>query len=286
MNIGIVGLGLIGGSLARALTVRTDHTVYAWDKDETTMRQAALLHAYHRVLNEDNAKELDVLVVALTPVATIEVWRQYAPQMKDGAVMCDVGGTKRDVMSAAEELAVQYPRLVWLGTHPMAGREYSGFAHTSVTLFDHSTLLLVPCHTPLTVLAGAKQLALQIGFARVVITNPAQHDQVIAFTSQLAHVISNAYIRSDTSYSHRGFTAGSFRDMTRVARINADMWTQLFVQNKDNLVAEIDSLVAHLVQMRDAIETEDSETIQELLRSGNARKEEIDRQARQKEIDP
>ncbi len=285
MNIGIVGLGLIGGSLARALTARTDHTVYAWDTDQTTMRQAALLHAYHHVLQPDNAALLDVLVVALTPAATAEVWRQYAPLMKDGAVLCDVGGTKRDVMQEAQALAGQYPHLVWLGTHPMAGREYSGFAHAGVALFDHSTLLLVPCHTPLTVLAAAKQLALQLGFARVVITVPEQHDKVIAFTSQLAHVISNAYIRSDTSYMHRGFTAGSFRDMTRVARINAPMWTQLFVQNKDNLVTEIDSLVAHLVQMRDAIAAEDRNGIQDLLSQGNARKEEIDRQTRQKEID-
>lgn len=282
MKIGIIGLGLIGGSLARGF-VKAGQEVLAWDRSKTTMQQGALLKAYNEVLTPDKAADLDMLIVALTPQATVEVWQQWAPRLKEGAVLLDVAGTKRYVVQEAARLKAQYPHLEWVCTHPMAGREYSGIKHSQATLFDHSTLLLVPIGTPIAVLAQVKKTFAPLGFGRILVTTAEEHDRIIAFTSQLAHVVSNAYILSDTAPEQRGYSAGSFRDMTRVARINAEMWSELFVENKDNLVGEIDDIIAHLTSMRDAIDEGDRAKIEALLNEGNARKEEADRQNRQRD---
>ncbi|MBO4534636.1 MAG: prephenate dehydrogenase [Clostridia bacterium] len=282
MKIGIIGLGLIGGSLARGF-VKAGQEVLAWDLSEEVMQQGALLKAYDQVLTHDNASTVDMLVVALTPQATVQAWAEWAPYLKEGAILTDVAGTKRYVVEEALRLHRQYPHLEWVCTHPMAGREYSGIKHSQTTLFEKSTLLLVPIGTPIAVLAQVKETFSLLGFGRVIPTTAEEHDRIIAFTSQLAHVISNAYILSDTAPEQRGYSAGSFRDMTRVARINGKMWSELFVENKDNLAGEIDELIANLTAMRDAIAAGDRAKIEALLEEGNRRKEEADRQNRQKE---
>lgn len=282
MKIGIIGLGLIGGSLGRAF-VKEGEEVLAWDIDPDTLQQGALLKAYDEVLTPDKAADVDLLIVALTPEATVRAWEEWAPRLKEGAILADIAGTKRYVVAEAKRLHAAYPHLEWVCTHPMAGREYSGIKHSQVGLFDRSTLLVVPVDTPIATLAHIKNLFLSIGFGKVLLTTAEEHDRIIAFTSQLAHIISNAYILSDTAPDQRGYSAGSFRDMTRVARINAAMWSELFVQNADHLTLEIDELIAHLSEMRDAIQAGDRGAIERYLSLGNQRKEEADKQNRQKE---
>ena len=282
MKIGVIGLGLIGASLARGW-VKSGREVLGWDLDPEVMSAGKDLAAYTEVLTKQNAKELDMLVVALTPQATVNAWKEWAPYLRKGTVVCDIAGTKRYVVEQAALLAEQYPHLYWICTHPMAGREYSGIKHSQVGLFDKSTLLVVPVAAPKEVVKATVKLFLELGFGKSVYTTAPEHDRIIAFTSQLAHIVSNAYILSETATEQRGFSAGSFRDMTRVARINAPMWSELFVENRDHLVPQIDELIAHLTNMRDAIQSEDRATIEQYLKKGNARKILADRQNRGKD---
>lgn len=272
MNIGIVGLGLMGGSLGRALCKLTEHKVFATDKDEEAMMKGALLKAYHERLTHENAAEIDVLVMALLPSAMPSVAEEYLPLLKDGAVVTDIAGVKRPVVALMKELSAKFPSLSFAGGHPMAGREFSGVAHSAVNLFEGSTVLLVPVDSPLETLAALKNLYTSVGAEGVVITSAEDHDKMISYTSQLAHVVSSAYVQSPSAHRHYGYSAGSFRDMTRVARMNADMWTELMTDNADYLAEEVRDIADRLDAFAACLEKGDAVALHDMLERGNETK--------------
>ena len=171
-----------------------------------------------------------------------------------------------------KELAKKYPRLDFISTHPMAGREFSGVSHSTATLFDKASMILVPVKSDIKRVAELKQYCLDLGFGSVVISTAEKHDEIIAFTSQLAHLVSSSYIKSETASKFMGFSAGSFRDMTRVARLSPEMWAQLTIDNSDFLVGELDSIIKSLSEYKDALKNKDDNKMRELLADGNEKK--------------
>jgi prephenate dehydrogenase len=276
MRIGIIGLGLIGGSLAKAVKLYTKHEVLGFDISEDELSRAELTEAIDGRLDDANLPGCEVVLVALYPHDSVRCITENAGRFGEGALVIDCGGVKKFVDDELKAVTAGRP---WhfIGGHPMAGREYSGFRHARDDLFENASMLLTPDESvPIEARGFAKEFFLSIGFARVVFTTPETHDEMIAYTSQLAHIISNAYILSELALKHRGFSANSFQDMTRVARINARMWTELFMLNKEPLTDELDGLIARLARVRDAIADGDEARLEALLKEGNERKELLD----------
>jgi prephenate dehydrogenase len=274
--IGVIGLGLIGGSMAKALNQSTDNTVYGFDTNPEVVQRAKLVNAIEEELTEEMIPLCDLVIIALYPEATREVLTKYAGVFKKDAIVMDTCGVKGTICPVGEQLAKENG-FYFIGGHPMAGLEHSGFEYARKALFSNASMILVPpTGTPIAVVDKLKKLMVSIGFTNVQITTPEEHDRMIAFTSQLAHVVSSAYIKSPTAANHDGFSAGSYKDLTRVAKLNEGMWTELFLENPDNLADEIDAIIKNLQDYSDAIRGGNAETLCKLLREGRLRKEEID----------
>lgn len=276
MNIAIVGLGLIGGSAARALKAYTSHNVYGEDKNKQTELYACSCGAIDAILTEERLSACDIVFLALYPQAAVSYLRAHASYIKKDAIVVDFCGVKRAVFSAMHDLAQEFG-FTYIGGHPMAGREYSGFSYASEDLFSNASMILTPPDD-----VSAKQLSIlyplfsQMRFQHIQLSTPEEHDHIIAYTSQLAHVLSSAYVKSPSALVHKGFSAGSFRDMTRVARLNETMWTELFLENADYLSEEIEGLAQRLLLYADAIKKKDTCTLHALLKEGRIRKEEVE----------
>lgn len=281
MKIGIVGLGLIGASMAKALS-GAGHTVLGFDTDLDVLKRASLTEAIADTLTDENVKSVDMLILSVYPDDTVKYLSVYAPSLKDGAVLCDLCGIKREIVAKMKSLKKQYPAVEFIGLHPMAGKEYSGFKYSSPLLFENASLLAVPVDMPLEVLAKVKQAMLEIGFKGMVITTAEEHDKIISYTSQLAHIVSSSYVQNEMAKSIYGFTAGSFRDMTRVARLNPVMWTQLLMQNRDMLSLELADLIGHLTEFKEALDTHNDKKLYEKLAKGNEIKCEIEKERAKK----
>jgi prephenate dehydrogenase len=171
-----------------------------------------------------------------------------------------------------KDLSKKYPHLDFISTHPMAGREFSGVSHSTASLFEKASMILVPVKADIRRIAELKAYCLSLGFGAVVITTAEKHDEIIAFTSQLAHLVSSSYIKSQTAGQFMGFSAGSFRDMTRVARLSPKMWTELTMDNADFLVKELGSIIDSLTEYKVALESGDKELMFNLLSDGNEKK--------------
>ncbi len=276
MTVGIVGLGLIGGSLARSIKVHTDFEVLGMDINPQTMLQANLLGAIDGTLTEDNLARCDVVLVALYPAAIVTWITEHQDAFRPGAWVIDCGVVKEAVCTPLNALAQGKP-WHYCGGHPMAGREFSGFRYAKDDLFDRASMILTPPRDAgPEVLTWLKDFFLTIGFRRVQFTTPREHDEMIAYTSQLAHVVSSAYVKCPLAQKHRGFSAGSFADMTRVAKLNEDMWTELFFDNRDALLPEINGLIDRLAAYRDALAAEDHQAMKQLLREGREIKEALE----------
>ena len=275
-TVGIVGLGLMGASFGRSL-VQKGYTVYGADRDPAVMKKALLAKAYTEPLTEENAKDADLLVIAVFPRDFRSVAEKYLPYMKKGAILSDFCGNKRIVAEAMKALSAVYPSVVYCGGHPMAGKEYGGVEHSSVRLFDNASMILVPVTEDLFALSELKKFYLSVGFGEVVVATPEKHDKMIAFTSQLCHVVSNAFIKSDSAKEHVGYSAGSYKDLTRVARLNPVMWSELMQDNRDYLAGELDVLLDNLTKYRDALRSGDEDALRVLLAEGDKIKREIDK---------
>ncbi len=276
MKIGIIGLGLMGGSIAKAIKKFTDNIVLGFDIDETVNKNAKGINAIDDILTQSEVKDCDLVIVSLYPQATIDYIKENADNFKKSAIIMDISGVKRYVCDALYEVAKENG-FVFVGAHPMAGLHFSGFLHSTEKIFNNSSMILTPYEdTPEESINIIKQIFLKIGFANIQMSTPDEHDKIIAFTSQLAHVVSNAYVKSPNALIHKGFSAGSYKDLTRVAYLNENMWSELFLENKDNLINEIDSIVNNLVQYKEAMENNDRETLTRLLRDGKLLKEQID----------
>ncbi len=273
MKIAIVGLGLIGGSMAKAIKKNTDYPVYAYDIDKSAISSALQQEAIDGGFELEALNTFDLVILGLYPDVTIDFVTEYADKFKKGAVVIDTCGIKQTVVSACEKV-LNDNGVYYLGCHPMAGREYSGFEYSLDNLFEKASFIYTPTeNTPERIVRFVTDFAKEIGFLRCTKATPKEHDEVIAFTSQLAHIVSSAYVKSPSLEKQFGFSAGSFKDLTRVAKLNEGMWTTLFLMNKEPLVAEIDHIIDHLKEYRDAINNNDDKTLCELLKNGRELKE-------------
>ena len=276
MIVGIIGLGLIGGSLAKAFCRSKGVTVLGWDTNRTILQFAQLAEAIQGELTDDNLKEVDLLLLATYPEAVIAHMERLAPKLSKHTMVIDCAGTKEKVCKAVFPLAEEYG-FRFLGGHPMAGTHNSGFKYSREDLFDGAPMVLCPPNFyDIRLLDEAKKMLAPVGFGRVSITNAADHDKRIAFTSQLAHVVSNAYVKSPSAREHAGFSAGSYRDLTRVAWLNPDMWAELFLENKENMLFELDTIIENLTAYKTAIQEENFPELRQLLEDGRRIKEEVD----------
>ena len=275
MTVGIVGLGLIGGSFAKAYHA-AGHTVLAFDIDRSTYDFAVLSGTVNGPLTDETLSTCDLILIAVIPSAAVDYLKHHAAHIGPKPVVIDCCGTKRVVCTACFPLAEQFG-FTYLGGHPMAGTHNSGFKYATATMFHNAPMVLVPeNHNDIHLLSRVKELLAPAGFSRFSVTTAEQHDEMIAFTSQLAHVVSNAYIKSPTAGLHKGFSAGSYKDMTRVAWLAPNMWAELFLENKDYLMTELNALIDHLRQYQEAMERDDLPGLVRLLDEGRKRKEEVD----------
>ena len=272
MNIAIVGLGLIGGSMAKSIKHRTAHTVWGIDLDQETMMMARMCGAIDSALTDDNLPECDLILIAIRPAAAVNWVAQHAAVISKKAIVVDLCGVKRSVVSAISPIAEAHG-FAYIGGHPMAGKERGGFTSASDDLYEGASMILTPDkRTDMQLLETLKAFFLDLGFAGLTFSDPEEHDRIIAYTSQLAHITSSAYIKSPEAQRRRGFSAGSFKDMTRVARLDEDMWTELFLDDADYLTKELDILIAHLSEYADALKAKDAERLRALLRDGREKK--------------
>ena len=275
MTVGIVGLGLIGGSFAKAYHAAGER-VLAQDIDRDVLSFAVISSAVDEELTDETMAECDLILLAVCPAAAVEWLRKNAPKIASHTIVIDCCGTKRTVCAACFPIAAQYG-ITYLGGHPMAGTQFSGFKYAKADLYHGAPMVLVPPRfDDIELIGRVKDLLTPAGFGSYSVTTAEQHDEMIAFTSQLAHVASNAYIKSPTAKKHKGFSAGSYKDMTRVAWLAPRMWAELFLENRDFLLKEIDCYIEHLSQYKAAMEQNDEEELIRLLDEGKKRKEEVD----------
>ncbi len=272
MTVGIVGLGLIGGSLARADKDK-GHKVLVYDLDTTVSAFVMMAGAADGILEDRDLGQCDLILLAIDPQATLAWLEEKAPLLKNTVIDCC--GVKADICKFAFPLAEKYGFL-FVGGHPMAGNHFSGFKYSRATLFKGAPMVLVPPRRDdMQLIEDITKLLEPCEFGKFSVTTAEKHDEMIAFTSQLPHVVSNAFIKSPTAGLHKGFSAGSYKDLTRVAWLNPGMWSELFLENKEYLIPELDTLIAELQKYRTAMETDDREELYRLLEEGKKRKEEV-----------
>lgn len=275
MNVGIAGLGLIGGSAAKAYAL-SGHRILAYDIDKDILSFSMLDRVVSDVLDERNISECDLILLAIYPEAAAEYFEEMAPYIRKDSMVIDLCGTKEYICSVGFDLAEKYG-FTYVGGHPMAGTHHSGFRASRADLFNGAPMVIVPpVYDDIALLDRVKSILQPMGLGSISVTTAAMHDKIIAFTSQLAHVVSSAYIKSPTAQNHTGFSAGSYLDLTRVALLNPKMWSQLFMENSRNLVFEIDCLIDNLTKYKKAILSGDKKELTDLLAEGSRIKKELD----------
>ncbi len=275
MNVGILGLGLIGGSLARAYALE-GHTVYAIQRNKSMLSFAMLAGAVHGHLNEETIPRCDLILLAIYPEGSASWLEANAHLVSPEALVIDCCGIKREICRRCFPLAAQYG-FTFMGGHPMAGSQFSGFKYSRAGLFQGAPMVLVPpVFDDIQLLDRVKKALKPCQFGFFSVTTAEEHDKMIAFTSQMPHILSNAFIKSPSALKHKGFSAGSYKDLTRVAWLNPKMWAELFLENKDNVLFELDFYINSLTAYKSAIEKDDMDSLVSLLEEGKQRKEQVD----------
>ncbi len=272
----VAGLGLEGGSMAKALKKHTDHAVYGWNRTVSVAEQALADGAIDGIADEDILAKCDLLIPVLYPQATIEYLKRVIPLLKRDARVVDLVGVKTAVVEAVTPIALAHG-VHYTGGHPMSGLAKAGYGRSFADLFKGASMILVP--TGATAEGDIDELSalfLSAGFGRIQVCDPQTHDRMIAHTSQLSHVVSNCYVKSPVSAGYVGYTGGSYKDMTRIACLNEKVWSELFLLNREALLTEIDLLTEHISQVRAAIAGNDKEGLEAVLREGREAKERID----------
>ena len=277
ITVGVVGLGLIGASFAKAYKENeAESTVYGWNRTKSVTQMAQMQHIIDGELTDENLGECDLVILSLYPEATVEWMENHKEHFNKKGMVIDACGTKRLVCEKGFELAKENGFL-FVGCHPMAGTKFSGMGHARGDMYFGAPMVVVPpVFDDKFLLDRVKNLLAPCGCGSFHLSHADEHDKMIAFTSQMAHLVSNAYIKSPSARNHKGFSAGSYKDMTRVAWLNPTMWTQLFLENKDNLIFEIDHLQEELAKYRQALVDEDFDGLRDLLDEGRKIKEEVD----------
>ena len=269
----IVGLGLIGGSYAEALR-REGYTVGAISRTQSTIDYAldnGLISEGTVEVTPEFAGRWDIIVFALYPHVLLEWLEEYQHCLKDGALLTDVTGVKCAVVYDIQRML--RPGLEFIGAHPMAGREVYGIRNASSAIFKGANYIVTPTesNTP-EAIATCEELGRTLGFARVSRLSPENHDEIVGFLSQLTHCIAIALMTcKDTEHMYE-YTGDSFRDLTRIARINEQMWSELFILNRKELTEQIDLFTTRLAEIRDAIASGDAEALQTLMRLSTERR--------------
>lgn len=275
MNVGILGLGLIGGSMARAYA-KAGHRVYACDKDASMLAFAQLSGAVHGVLDEDTLGSCDLIFLAIYPQGCAEYLEQHAHLIPKDALVMDLCGIKEDICHRCFPLGEKYGFL-FVGGHPMAGSHNSGFKYSRSNMFQGAPMVLVPPKfDDMQLLDRVKQALAPCGFGMFSVCTAAEHDKLIAFTSQMPHILSNGYIKSPTALEHKGFSAGSYKDLTRVAWLNPQMWAELCMENRENVLFELNTYLESLQSYKEALQEQDIAKLTRLFDEGRRRKEEVD----------
>ncbi len=275
MKVGIIGLGLIGGSMARAYA-DGGHVVYGCDTDDVVLSWAKLNSIIADSLTKDTIKECDLILLAVTPEAAAKWLEENAPDIAKTTLVIDLCGTKRYICSVGFALAEKYG-FTYAGGHPMAGSHMSGIKNSRANLYEEETMVIVPPRRDdIALYDRIKKALAPAKFGHFTYTTADAHDEMIAYTSQLAHVVSNAFVKSPRAQHHTGISAGSYKDLTRVAWLNEPMWTELFIENKDNLVNELDLIIGELNQYRKAIDEGNSSELYDLLHEGCVAKKNAD----------
>lgn len=275
MRVGILGLGLIGGSLARAYA-KAGHRVFAQDQDASILEFAQLAGAVEAPLNQETIPQCDLILLAIYTGGCIAWLEENAGKISPEALVMDCCGVKKEICDFAFPVAEKYG-FTFIGGHPMAGSHQSGFKYSRSNLFQGAPMVLVPPRfDDARLLERAVEALAPCHFGKFSVTTGEKHDEMIAFTSQMPHIVSNAYIKSPTAAAHKGFSAGSYKDLTRVAWLNPGMWAELFLSNKENILKELDVYIHSLCQYRDAIVREDEAGLVQLLEDGRRRKKEVD----------
>lgn len=276
MNIGVVGLGLIGGSIAKSAKKNTNFKVYGYDINQQVVKDAVKDKVLNGELTQEKISICDYIFIPLYPEAVVSFLKENAGFIKPEAVVIDCAGVKRSVCSQCFKIAEEN-NFTFVGGHPMAGTQFSGFENSKDTMFYNAPFVLTPKENEdILVLANARDVIMKLGFGRVSVMTPEKHDKLIAFTSQLAHVVSNAFVKSPSALERKGISAGSYKDLTRVAYLNENMWTELFLDNKDNLIFELDNIINELQKYSDAMKNNDAQTLCQLLKDGKEAKEKAD----------
>ena len=275
MTIGIVGMGLIGGSLAKAYKA-DGHEVLGFDIDEAILSFAQLSGAIDSVMDENTTGKCDAIFIAVNPGDAVAYLEKTAPSIAKNTLVIDCCGVKRSVCSRCVPLAEQNG-FIFVGGHPMAGSHKAGFKNSRADLFHGAYMILVPpVYDDPDLFGRIEEVLKPAGFGHLTVTTAEKHDEMIAFSSQMAHVVSNAYIKSPSASGHKGFSAGSYKDLTRVARLNADMWGELFMDNSDFLIQELDGFIESVTLYRDAMAAKNKEELTRLLEEGSRLKGELD----------
>ena len=276
MNIAIIGLGLIGGSFAKAYKTKAGNRVFGADTDRETLSYAMLSETIDGVVTDEKLKECELVILALYPDETVKYLKDKASFISKDAIVIDTCGTKRVVCEKCFAIAKEHG-FTFVGGHPMAGIQFSGIKYSRADLFKGASMIVVPEKLDdIWFMEKIKNMLSPMEFGHITIGNAKEHDEIIAFTSQLAHIVSSAYIKSDTAKKHHGFSAGSYKDMTRVATLNEEMWSELFLQNADNLTHELDNIIDALSEYRKAISEQNKGALTELLKDGSRCKKLVD----------
>ena len=275
MKVGILGLGLIGGSLARAYSI-AGHSVLAQERDASILSFAMLAGAVDGELNDEAIPSCDLILLAIYPDGSARWLEEHAHQISRETLVMDCCGVKDEICRRCFPLARRFG-FTFVGGHPMAGSHFSGFKYSRASLFRGAPMVLVPpVFDDMELLQRVKDALAPCEFGSFSVTTAQDHDRMIAFTSQMPHILSNAYIKSPTALEHKGFSAGSYKDLTRVAWLNPQMWAELFLENRENVLRELDYYIESLRAYQEAIRQEDLDTLTALLEEGKRRKEEVD----------
>lgn len=276
-TIALVGLGLMGGSMALALRQNPNpsHSLLGLDADPDTLMAALKRSAIDQAGGSELLRLADIVILALAPETALAFLREHARAMRSGALVTDISGVKGMIVPQATALC-EAAGLTFLGGHPMAGKEKSGFENADPDLFNGASYILTPtASTPQEAIDTMKALAAQLGCTRLTVTTPEHHDRMIAFTSQIPHVLAGAYVQSPCCPYHEGFSAGSYRDVSRVAAVDEHLWSELFCSNREALGDELDTLIAHLQAYREALAAGDRSALENLIRAGRERKDQV-----------
>lgn len=270
MEITIVGLGLIGGSMALALRKMNPRKIWAIDVDQIILEEAYVQGIIDGGSSDgaDILRHSDLVVMCIYPGLAIQFMKENMANFKSGAVITDTGGIKGKIVR--EIWKVLREDLDFVGGHPLAGKECSGFRHASADLLMGANYLVTPVEkNKKESIAIVEKMICSMGCQKPIYMSPDKHDEIIALTSQLPHLIATALMNSSSYYDTDKLIGGSFRDATRVAQMNVRLWSELLVENKGNILTQIDIFMDNITRMKDALTRGDEDSLIQLLNKGN-----------------